>query len=65
MKLKSGVSLDAAQAEFQVLFEQFAKEIPERFPAAFRIHIERLIDGYGGGLGHSLYLLFGESLCCY
>src|SRR5438309_1116232 len=59
VKLKAGVGLDVAEAEFQGLLEQFAKETPGHFPGTFRIHVERLIDGYGNSLEHTLYLLFG------
>lgn len=59
VKLKVGVSPKMAEAEFQALFEQFAKETPGHFPGTFRIHLERLIDGYGDNLAHILYLLFG------
>jgi predicted permease len=57
--LKPGVNLPSATAEFQVLFEQFAKENPARYPAVFRIRVERLIDRYGESLPHTLYVLFG------
>lgn len=59
VKLKAGVGLDVAGAEFQGLLEQFVKETPEHFPGMFRIHVERLIDGYGNSLEQTLYLLFG------
>jgi predicted permease len=58
VKLKAGVGLDVAEAEFQGLLEQFAKETPDHFPGMFRIHVERLIDGYGNSLEHTLYVLF-------
>lgn len=57
--LKPGVSVPSANAEFQALFEQFAKENPARFPAVFHIHAERLADRYGQSLPHTLYVLFG------
>jgi hypothetical protein len=57
--LKPGVNLPAATAEFQVLFEQFAKENPARYPAVFRIRVDRLTDRYGETLPHTLYILFG------
>jgi predicted permease len=62
VKLKQAVSLQTANAEFQVLFEQFAKETPARYPEKFRIRSERLIEQYGPSLGHTLYLLFGAVL---
>jgi predicted permease len=57
--LKPGVPVQAANAEFQALFEQFAKENPARFPAAFRLRIEPLTERYGQSLRHTLYVLFG------
>lgn len=57
--LRPGVSLGAADAEFQALFEQFAKETPARYPLKFRVRTKRIIDQYGHSLGHTLYLLFG------
>src|SRR5580704_9676939 len=59
VRLKPGVRLEAADAEFQSLFEQFAKEIPARYPEKFHIRTERMIDEYGQTLRHTLYLL-----CC-
>ena len=57
--LKPGVRVQAANAEFQALFEQFARENPTRFPAAFRVRIEPLNERYGQSLRHTLYVLFG------
>ncbi len=57
-KLKSGVTLAAADAELQALFERFAKETPARFPASFHVRSRRLIDRYGQTLPHTLLLLF-------
>ena len=59
VKLKAGVGHDVAQAEFQSLLEQFAKETPKHFPGMFRIQVARLIDEYGKSLERTLYLLFG------
>jgi putative ABC transport system permease protein len=57
--LKPGVRMQAAGAEFQALFEQFARQNPARFPAAFRLRIEPLTERYGQNLRHTLYVLFG------
>jgi predicted permease len=59
VKLKEGVSPDAAQAEFQSLLEQFAKETPKNFPGTFRVQLARLMDEHGKSFEHTLYLLFG------
>lgn len=58
LKLKAGVTPEIAEAALQVLLEQFAKENPEHFPGAFRIHVKRLIDEYGNSFKHTLYVLF-------
>ena len=58
LKLKAGVTPEIAEAALQILLEQFAKETPEHFPGAFRIHIKRLIDEYGNSFKHTLYVLF-------
>jgi predicted permease len=59
VKLKPGVSVETADAEFQTLLTQFAKETPGRFPAEFRVRTKPLMEQYGHSLGHALYLLFG------
>ncbi len=59
IKLKPGVSHAAANAEFQPLLEEFAKETPSHFPAGgFRMNIEGLNDQFVKDIGGSLYLLF-------
>lgn len=62
VRLKPGVSLQAADAEFQALLEQFAKETPARYPETFRVRTKRFSEEYGQKLGHTLYLLFGAVL---
>ena len=59
MRLKSGVTKEAANAELQALVEQFAKETPTHFPKKFRVHVEGINDTYVQHLGRSLFLLFG------
>jgi predicted permease len=58
VKLKPGFSVEAAEAEFQPLFEVFAKQAPARFPEYFRIHLKRLTDERDLTFVHTLYLLF-------
>ncbi len=62
VRLKRDVGLKVADAEFQSLFEQFAKETPARYPNKFRVRSKRLIDQYGPTVGHTLFLLFGAVL---
>lgn len=59
VKLKPGVSVRAAEAEFQPLFEVFAKQAPGHFPENSRIHLQRLTDEHDLTFVHTLYLLFG------
>jgi predicted permease len=59
VKLKAGASHDAAEAEFQSLLEQFAKETPKNFPGTFRVQLARLMDEHGKSFERTLYLLFG------
>jgi len=59
IKLKPGVSLAAANAEFQPLVDEFAKETPGHFPSGgFRVKIEGLNEHFVKDIGGSLYLLF-------
>jgi predicted permease len=59
LKLKPGVSKEAANAELQPLVEQFAKERPDSFPQSFRVHIQGLNDWVVERMGATLGLLFG------
>jgi putative ABC transport system permease protein len=59
VKLRPGFSARAAEAEFQPLFEVFAKQAPGDFPENFRIHLQRLTDKHDLTFVHTLYLLFG------
>ena len=61
VKLKPGVSHAAIDAEFQSLFEQFAKETPKHFPAdGFRVNVQGFNDRFMKELGPTLYLLLGS-----
>jgi len=59
VKLKPGVTFEAANAELQPLLEQFAKETPDHFPKKFRVHVRGLNEQFVEHLGQSLLLLFG------
>jgi predicted permease len=59
-KLEPGVSHETANAEFQSLFEQFARETPTHFPeAGFRVRVQGLNDMFVERLGRTLFLLLG------
>ena len=57
LRLKPGVTRAAANAEFQSLVEQFAKQTPTHFPEHFRMAIEGLNDHFVTDIGGTLYLL--------
>lgn len=59
IKLKPGVALRTAQSEFQVLFEQFARENLQHFPANFRIHLSELVGARGDRIRQAVYLISG------
>ena len=44
VRVKSDVSLAAAQDELQQLYEQFARRRPEALPSSFRVQLSRLVD---------------------
>src|SRR5450755_346974 len=59
-KLKPGISHAAANAEFQSLFEEFARETPKHFPSdGFRVNVHGLNDQFVKELGTTLILLLG------
>jgi len=59
VKLRPGVTIAQANAELQPIFEQFAKETPDRYPDGFRMNIRTIVDVYARPLGSTLYLLLG------
>ena len=59
IKLRPGVTITQANAELQPIFEQFAKETPDRYPDGFRMNIRTIVDVYARPLGSTLYLLLG------
>jgi predicted permease len=59
--LKPGVSHAAVDAEFQSLFEQFAKETPKHFPPdGFRVKVQGLNEQFLDEIGPTLFLLLGS-----
>jgi predicted permease len=59
VRLKRGVSTEAANADLQPLLEAFARETPMQFPPGFHAYIRPLSYGITTSLGPSLRLLFG------
>jgi putative ABC transport system permease protein len=58
LKLRSGVSVEAAEAEIKPLIQQFDKERPNNYPAQFRVAIRMMGEYYVRDLRGTLYLLF-------
>ena len=59
IKLKPGVSMAAAEAEFRPLYQEFDRETPNFYPKQFKISVRRLADTYTRDLKKTMYLLFG------
>ena len=58
IKLKPGVSLSVANAEFQSFLNQFKQETPKHFPALFHVSVQPIIEPYVHRTGRTLALLF-------
>lgn len=59
IKLKPGVSFEAAAAEFLPLYREFDKQTPNIFPKQFKISVRGLAETYTRDLKKTMYLLFG------
>ncbi len=59
IKLKPGVTLEAAAAEFRPLYQQFDKQNANLFPKQYKLSVRRLADTYTRDLKKTMYLLFG------
>jgi len=59
LKLRPGVTVAQANAEFQPYLEQFAKESPSHYPEKFRANLRSITEVYAKPLGPTLYLLLG------
>jgi predicted permease len=59
IKLKPGVSFEAAAAEFRPLYQEFDKQTPNIFPKQFKISVRGLAETYTRDLKNTMYLLFG------
>lgn len=58
IKLKPGVSISAANAEFQSFLTQFKQETPKHFPDYFHVSVQPIIEPYVHRSGRTLALLF-------
>jgi predicted permease len=59
VRLRQGVTHDAANAALQPLVEQFAKVLPKSMPEHFRVQVEGLNDWVIERMSLTLYMLFG------
>jgi predicted permease len=59
LRLKRGESRTAAGAALQPLMEQFAREMPNRFPEHFQVALHGLNEWVIERMGHTLVLLLG------
>ena len=59
IRLKPGVTHEAANAELQPLLEQFAKEAPDHYPKKFKVRVQGLNDEFMEHAGQALFLLLG------
>ncbi|MGH9552863.1 MAG: ABC transporter permease, partial [Terriglobales bacterium] len=59
LKLKPGVSVEAAEAQLRPVMQQFDKEKPNFYPIQFRVVVRKMGDFYVRDLRSTLYLLFG------
>ena len=59
LRLKPGESRTAASAGLQPLMEQFAREMPNRFPEHFQVTVHGLNEWVIERMGHTLVLLLG------
>ena len=60
IKLKPGVRLEAAEAEFQPMMQRFDKERPNFYPRDFRMALRKMGAFYTRNLRSTLYFLFGS-----
>jgi len=57
VRLRPGVSNDAANVTLQPLLDRFAKDQPKQFPQNFKVHVQGLNDWVVNQIGKTLYLL--------
>jgi predicted permease len=59
IKLKPGVTMEAAAAEFRPLYQQFDHQTPNIYPKQYKLSVRSLADTYTRDLKKTMYLLFG------
>ena len=58
-RLRPGVTRQAADAALEPLLQQFARDMPKRFPEQFHVQVEGLNAWVQRDIGGTLYLLLG------
>src|SRR5207245_5456366 len=59
IKIRPGVSPQAAAAELEPMIRGFAKQEPTQYPDSFKVQLLSIVDVYARPLGRTLYLLLG------
>src|SRR5580698_454904 len=59
IKLKPGIGMAAAEAEFRPLYQQFDHQTPNVFPKQFKISVRGLAETYTRDLKKTMFLLLG------
>src|SRR5438105_967324 len=59
IKIRPGVSPEAAAAELEPMIREFAKQSPTQYPDRFKVKLRSIVDVYARRLGPTLYLLLG------
>ena len=59
IKIRPGVSPEAAAAEMEPMIREFAKQSPTQYPDRFKVKLRSIVDVYARPLGPTLYLLLG------
>jgi predicted permease len=60
IKLKPGVSVSTANAEFQPFLDQLKRETPKHFPDRFHVSVQPIVEPYVHRAGRTLALLFAS-----
>jgi len=59
IKIRPGVSPEAAAAELEPMIREFAKQSPTQYPDTFKVKLRSIVEVYARPLGPTLYLLLG------
>ena len=59
IKIRPGVSPEAAAADLEPMIREFAKQSPAQYPDTFKVKLRSIVEVYARPLGPTLYLLLG------